>query len=86
MGNMMKLIIFISQTPVELRELLIKFIQKSCFSGDATRTISEGGFYINQNRCTNVGEIISPTVHILANQFTLLRIGKRNYHIVQWTN
>lgn len=51
---------------------------------EATRYITQGGFYINQNRCTNICEIISPSVHILANNFTLLRTGSRNYYIISW--
>lgn len=51
---------------------------------EATRYITQGGFYINQNRCTNVSEVISPTIHILANKFTLLRTGSRNYYIISW--
>lgn len=54
--------------------------------GDAQRFISEGGFYINQNRCRNISEIISTSVHIMKNGFTLLRVGKRNYFIVNWVN
>lgn len=57
---------------------------KTDFVGEATRLISEGGFYINQNRCRNISEIISPSVHILRNNYTLLRVGKRNYFIVKW--
>lgn len=52
---------------------------------EATRLITQGGFYINQSRCTNIAEIISPTVHILANKYTLLRTGSRNYYIINWT-
>lgn len=51
---------------------------------EATRYITQGGFYINQNRCTNICEVISPSVHILANNFTLLRTGSRNYYIISW--
>lgn len=51
---------------------------------EAMRYITQGGFYINQNRCQNISEVISPTVHILANNFTLLRTGSRNYYIINW--
>ncbi|XP_031625337.1 tyrosine--tRNA ligase, mitochondrial [Contarinia nasturtii] len=51
---------------------------------EATRLITQGGFYINQNRCKNISEMISPTVHILANNFTLLRTGSRNFYLINW--
>ncbi|XP_055303989.1 tyrosine--tRNA ligase, mitochondrial [Sitodiplosis mosellana] len=51
---------------------------------EAMRYITQGGFYINQNRCKNIAEVISPAVHILANNFTLLRTGSRNYFIISW--
>lgn len=56
----------------------------SILTGEATRYINQGGLYINQNRCTNIAEIITPTVHILANNYTLLRTGSRNYYIISW--
>lgn len=46
--------------------------------------ISDGGFYINQSRCKNAAEIITPTVHIMPNNHTLLRVGKRQYYIINW--
>lgn len=57
-----------------------------CFptESDAMRIISAGGFYINQNRTTNISEVLTPGVHILPNGITLLRVGKKNYYIVKW--
>lgn len=57
-----------------------------CFptESDAMRIISAGGFYLNQNRAQNVAEILTPTVHILQNGLTLLRVGKKNYYIIKW--
>lgn len=54
------------------------------FIADAMRIITAGGFYVNQSRATNTSEVISPGVHILKNGITLLRVGKKNYYIVQW--
>lgn len=48
------------------------------------RIISAGGFYINQQKATNPSEILSSNVHRLANNVSLLRVGKRNYYVVKW--
>ncbi|XP_046404517.1 tyrosine--tRNA ligase, mitochondrial isoform X2 [Ischnura elegans] len=57
-----------------------------CFGNesDAKRIISAGGFYINHKRVTNYNEILTKAVHILPNNISLVRVGKRNYYIVQW--
>jgi len=57
-----------------------------CFKNEkaAVETISRGGFYINQIRRTNTEEILVPGKHILPNNLTLVRVGKRNYHLVEW--
>lgn len=54
------------------------------FLGNAVRIMLAGGFSINQSRCQNIAEVIVPTVHILPNNHTLLRVGKRNYYIINW--
>ena len=61
-------------------------MKAKCFptEKDASRIISSGGFYINQKRTTNIAEILTPGVHILENKISLLRVGKKNYHIVKW--
>ncbi|CAH1100266.1 unnamed protein product [Psylliodes chrysocephalus] len=51
---------------------------------DATRIISAGGFYINQQRVNNPSEVINLDVQRLKNNISLLRVGKRNYYIVKW--
>lgn len=66
------------------QELSVKLNFLFLFLGDAIRLISAGGFYVNLNRCQNVAEVISPTVHILKNGYTLLRTGKRNYCLIKW--
>lgn len=51
---------------------------------DAQRIITAGGFYINYQRITNLNEAIVPGIHILSNNISLLRVGKKTYHIVRW--
>jgi tyrosyl-tRNA synthetase len=73
----------IPDTKMTVYELAMK---ANCFKNetDAGRIISAGGFYINYKKVTNVNEVIRPNVHILQNNITLLRVGKKTYHIVQW--
>ena len=52
---------------------------------EAQRIISAGGFSLNQVRRTNIDELIIPDIHILPNKLSLVRVGKRNYHIIEWT-
>ncbi|XP_016912125.1 tyrosine--tRNA ligase, mitochondrial isoform X2 [Apis cerana] len=51
---------------------------------DARRIIGAGGFYINYQKITNMEEVVVPGIHILSNNITLLRVGKKTYHIVHW--
>lgn len=51
---------------------------------DALRVISAGGFYINQQKTSNPDEVLNPAVHRLANNISLLRVGKKNYYVVKW--
>lgn len=57
-----------------------------CFKTDhdAERIITAGGFYVNHQRITNLNEVIVPGIHILSNNLSLLRVGKKTYHIVRW--
>ncbi|XP_049852334.1 tyrosine--tRNA ligase, mitochondrial [Schistocerca gregaria] len=61
-------------------------LEAGCFSteDDAARIISAGGFYVNQQRCTNLSEVLTLGTHILLNNITLLRVGKRKYFVVKW--
>jgi len=52
---------------------------------DAVRIISAGGFYINMVRVDDTEEVVVPGIHIMDNQLTVLRVGKKNYYIVEWT-
>jgi hypothetical protein len=40
---------------------------------------------VNQQRLTNTEELIIRGIHILANSLMLVRVGKKNYYIVEWT-
>ena len=50
----------------------------------AQNLIEKGGFYINQCRRTNIDELIMPGDHILSNDMSLVRIGKKKYIIIDW--
>lgn len=58
----------------------------NCFKTeqDALRIIPAGGFYINNSKIINTNEVITPGIHILPNNLTLVRVGKKTYHIVKW--
>lgn len=73
----------ISEPGLTVYDLAIK---AKCFKTerDAARIIAAGGFYINHQKITNLNEVIVPGIHILSNNVTLLRVGKKTYHIVKW--
>ncbi len=50
----------------------------------AQSVIQAGGFYINQCRRINIDEIVMPGDHILPNDLSLVRVGKKHYVIVNW--
>ena len=52
---------------------------------DAIRIIRAGGFSINMVKIQNTEEILTHGKHIMANGLTLVRVGKKNYYIVEWT-
>ncbi|XP_067005735.1 tyrosine--tRNA ligase, mitochondrial [Anabrus simplex] len=59
-----------------------------CFSTerDAVRIMTAGGFYINYQRVTNCDEILRRDVHVLPNNVSVVRVGKKNHYIVRWLN
>ncbi|XP_078042926.1 tyrosine--tRNA ligase, mitochondrial [Augochlora pura] len=61
-------------------------MKAKCFQKDhdAKRIIAAGGFYINYQRITNKDEVLVPGIHILQNNVTLIRVGKKSYHVVRW--
>ncbi|CAL7941958.1 unnamed protein product [Xylocopa violacea] len=58
----------------------------NCFKTehDARRIIEAGGFYINYQKITNTEEVLVPGIHILSNNVSLVRVGKKTYHVVRW--
>lgn len=46
--------------------------------------ISEGAVWINHQREDKPEQVLVPNIHILSNGLTLLRVGKKNFHIVKW--
>lgn len=61
-------------------------MKAKCFKqeSDAVRLIKAGGFYINYERVTDLDQVVKFGSHILPNYITLLRTGKKTYHIVRW--
>lgn len=61
-------------------------MKAKCFKTDhdARRIIAAGGFSINYQKITNSAEVIVPGIHILSNNISLLRVGKKTYHVVRW--
>lgn len=57
-----------------------------CFKNDkeAHRILTAGGYYINHSKIINPSEVLTPGIHILQNNTTLVRIGKKNYHVIRW--
>ncbi|XP_060084638.1 tyrosine--tRNA ligase, mitochondrial-like isoform X2 [Ylistrum balloti] len=51
---------------------------------DADRIISEGGLYINHCRTYTPDLILLPRQHILSNDITLVRLGKKKHFIIRW--
>ncbi|KAI3371121.1 hypothetical protein L3Q82_023752, partial [Scortum barcoo] len=48
------------------------------------RMVSEGAVWINHRREDKPEQVLIPKLHILSNGLTLLRVGKRNFHIIKW--
>ncbi|XP_034242641.1 tyrosine--tRNA ligase, mitochondrial [Thrips palmi] len=56
-----------------------------CFptESDARRIISAGGFTVNYQKSRNPDEVFQVS-HILPSNFSLLRVGKKNFYLVEW--
>ncbi|KAL4005501.1 hypothetical protein ACER0C_005214 [Sarotherodon galilaeus] len=46
--------------------------------------VSDGAVWINHTRTDNPEQVLIPKLHILANGLTLLRVGKKNFYIINW--
>ncbi|KAH9503993.1 hypothetical protein Btru_067507 [Bulinus truncatus] len=57
-----------------------------CFAKieDAERIIRGGGLYINQQRIAEPDHVLRDGQHILPNDLTLVRVGKKNFYLVRW--
>lgn len=64
-----------------LVELLVHS-QIASSKADGRRAIQGGGIYLNNNRVTEQGQMIS-LAHILEGQFLILRKGRKQYHLVK---
>lgn len=51
---------------------------------DALRIITAGGLYINQRRVSSPAHVLVPGLHVLPNNMTLARVGKKNYCLIKW--
>ncbi|XP_033200980.2 tyrosine--tRNA ligase, mitochondrial [Bombus vancouverensis nearcticus] len=73
----------LSEPGISVYDLAMK---ANCFKTDhdARRIIAAGGFSINYQKITNSAELIVPGIHILSNNISLLRVGKKTYHVVRW--
>lgn len=52
--------------------------------GAARKEISGGGIYLNQARVSDAAYVLTPA-DILAERYTMLRKGKKTYHLIVWT-
>ncbi|KAL5017815.1 hypothetical protein ScPMuIL_003537 [Solemya velum] len=61
-------------------------MKAGCFptESDADRIIKAGGLYINHRRVTEPDFILVHGEHILPNNVSLIRVGKKNYYVVKW--
>ncbi len=50
--------------------------------GQARKDIGAGGVYVNNRRVADVGHVLS-SADIVAEEFIVLRRGKRSYHVVR---
>ncbi|TNN37964.1 Tyrosine--tRNA ligase, mitochondrial [Liparis tanakae] len=46
--------------------------------------VSDGAVWINHRRTDNPEQLLVPKLHILSNGLSLLRVGKKNFHIIKW--
>ncbi|KFM59769.1 putative tyrosine--tRNA ligase, mitochondrial, partial [Stegodyphus mimosarum] len=77
----------VSEIPFEAGISILDLAMKAgCFinEGDAKRIITGGGMYLNFERITSPEAVLVPSHHILPNNISLIRIGKKNYYIVIW--
>ncbi|KAK7112154.1 tyrosine--tRNA ligase, mitochondrial-like [Littorina saxatilis] len=61
-------------------------MKAGCFGRpvDAERIIKAGGVYLNHQRVQQPDFVLIPGQHVLSNNTTLIRVGKKNHYIVNW--
>lgn len=61
-------------------------VRAGCFPSEthALEMISKGAFSINMQKVQNPQEVINTSSHILPNNLSLMRVGKKHYTIVKW--
>ncbi|XP_059472108.1 tyrosine--tRNA ligase, mitochondrial [Neocloeon triangulifer] len=74
--------------PNKTRTIMEFALETKCYRDeiDAKPRISAGGFYVNMRRMNDPNQVFHPADFILKNKITLVRTGKRNYHIINWTS
>ena len=60
-------------------------LRTECFDSNlaAVNTIQDGGFYVNYVKICNPGTVLNEQF-ILANNVTIVSVGKRNHRLVRW--
>ncbi|CAF4573954.1 unnamed protein product, partial [Rotaria socialis] len=68
--------------------LLDVCMSAKCFSNElvALKVINDGGVYVNHKKLSNPQAVLVFGVHILPNMITVLRVGKKNFYMIRWTN
>ncbi|CAH1794720.1 unnamed protein product, partial [Owenia fusiformis] len=66
--------------------ILDVIVHAKCFGtpADAVNKIKAGGVYVNNRRVTEPHLVLIPGEHILPNNITIIRIGKKNHYVVRW--
>ena len=61
-------------------------MKAKCFDNEkyASNIIQAGGFFINYKKITSPSKLINEEDDILANDTSLIRVGKRRYYIIKW--
>ncbi|XP_024234524.1 tyrosine--tRNA ligase, mitochondrial isoform X2 [Oncorhynchus tshawytscha] len=54
--------------------------------GKGYRMVSEGAVWINHSKTDSPEQVLIPGQHLLANGLSLLKVGKKNFHIIKWLN
>lgn len=46
--------------------------------------VLDGAVWVNYTRIDKPEQVLVPKLHILSNGLTLIRVGKKNFHIIKW--